>query len=942
MTGSPYIATDTVYVANGVKLTIEPGVTVRFATETSLICYGTLNAIGNPTGTITFTSSQTTPSAGDWKGIKLSGSGASGSQISWCNIGYAKQAVYLENISSIVIINNYIHDNKGNDGGLLGEIGCGIYLYQSTNNIISENSIFQNTGGQGGRTSWDGVGGRGGIGCGIYLSNSTNNAISENTILNNTGGNGGAGDGHSAGGQPGNGYGIYIESNSYNNTITTTNTYNNEPIHYYCNQAGITIENQILTLAGSGSTNLGRIVLINCSNFTIRNNTISGGIGQNGITGSYGSSGGPGGIGCGIYLETSTNGTITNNTIFQNTGGRGGAGGLWGSNGSPGQCYGIYSISNSNPTIHCNNLSANKNGDLTKGYGVYHDGSSGTISATYNWWGANSGPEHPITNPSGQGDKVSDWVDYRPYLTGTFTGPSVSLVPTSGLIGTEVKIESYGFATESTISITFATHSTITTTQSSPLGTFSTTFVVSTQSPGTKVITATDSYGNYATTTFILLPPTFLRVIPQSRIVAKGDEFVSEIKIDDVRNMAVVGVYLSFDPDVLEVSTITEGGFPSGGMVMKKTFNNANGHIDYSVGLLSGSSSGSGVLCSIRFRGKEGGTSSIRFDFDILGNRNTKIIDTQSNLIPFNKEESLIYVATGLSIFPKDKTIMAGNSQIYNAYAICGGLNVDVTGSTTFTSNGGGSWTTNSFEAHYIGTYTITGTFLSLMGTTSVIITPGTPTSLIYVSGNNQTQNCQETLANPFVCKVEDFYHNPCDDVLIDWEITENPIGASGFSLSATQTLTNLQGTSATYLTLGTEPPGTWTIEARNTSLSGSPIIFKAYSLRRFGSISGTSLIDRGTEAQRQAGILVRLVETGETKTTNADSYFIFSNIPVGTYTLSFTYPGATPATKTDVLITKTQFNDTTDIGTITLIAGDPNGDGQINILTGHLRKTPL
>ncbi|MBU1262590.1 T9SS type A sorting domain-containing protein, partial [bacterium] len=57
-----------------------------------------------------------------------------------------------------------------------------------------------------------------------------------------------------------------------------------------------------------------------------------------------------------------------------------------------------------------------------------------------------------------------------------------------------------------------------------------------------------------------------------------------------------------------------------------------------------------------------------------------------------------------------------------------------------------------------------------------------------------------------------------------------------------------------------------------------------------------------------------------------------FTNIPVGTYTLTFTYPGATPATKT-AIITQTQFNDTTDIGTVTLIAGDPNGDGQINML---------
>jgi len=104
LVGSPYIATDTVYVVNGVILTIEPGVSVRFATETSLVCYGTLNAVGTSDGTITFTSDQATHTAGHWKGIKLSGSGADGSQISYCDIGYAEQAVYLENVLGITVI----------------------------------------------------------------------------------------------------------------------------------------------------------------------------------------------------------------------------------------------------------------------------------------------------------------------------------------------------------------------------------------------------------------------------------------------------------------------------------------------------------------------------------------------------------------------------------------------------------------------------------------------------------------------------------------------------------------------------------------------------------------------------------------------------------------------------------------------------------------------
>ncbi|MEW6104390.1 MAG: right-handed parallel beta-helix repeat-containing protein, partial [bacterium] len=560
-------------------------------------------------------------------------------------------------------------------------------------------------------------GGQGGIGCGIYLYSSINNTIQGNTIASSQGGSGGGG-GYLSGlsGVSGNGYGVYINPNSYNNIIDKTNTYNNEPIHYYYNQSGVTIENQILTLVGSGSTNLGRIVLINCTGFIIKNNFIAGGIGKNGETGGglgeigrgiylynstsitilentiinnqggsggtfgdsdgqggvggigcgiylsssinntiqgniitsnqggsggKGNSGGVGGIGCGIYLSSSINNTIqgniitsnqggsggtgksfasggvggigcgiyfynsannpiSENTILANTGGQGGGGGISASGGSGGigcgiylysstgntirentisnntggqrgvgpagygsygQGYGVYSLSNSNPEIHYNNLYGNKNGDLTKGYGVYHDGSSGTISATFNWWGASSGPEHPITNPSGQGDKVSDWVEYYPWL------PIItSLTPSSALIGTPITIQGMGFATNTLVTIDFGTHLTITTTQSSANGTFSTTFIVSTQLPGTKIITATDSYGNLATTTFVLLPPTFLRVIPQSRIVAKNDEFVEEIRIDDVLNLKGAEVHLSFNPNVLEVLELNNGPFPSGGM----------------------------------------------------------------------------------------------------------------------------------------------------------------------------------------------------------------------------------------------------------------------------------------------------------------------------------------------------------------------------------------
>jgi len=45
------------------------------------------------------------------------------------------------------------------------------------------------------------------------------------------------------------------------------------------------------------------------------------------------------------------------------------------------------------------------------------------LDATNNWWGYESGPYHPTTNPSGEGDAVSDNVLYDPWITGlAYTG----------------------------------------------------------------------------------------------------------------------------------------------------------------------------------------------------------------------------------------------------------------------------------------------------------------------------------------------------------------------------------------------------------------------------------------------------------------------------------------------------------------------------------------
>lgn len=68
--------------------------------------------------------------------------------------------------------------------------------------------------------------------------------------------------------------------------------------------------------------------------------------------------------------------------------------------------YGVYCDYDSNPTIHYNNIYGNI-------YGIsnYHQI---IIDATYNWWGSADGPSGA---GHGNGDNVSDYVDYDPWLT---------------------------------------------------------------------------------------------------------------------------------------------------------------------------------------------------------------------------------------------------------------------------------------------------------------------------------------------------------------------------------------------------------------------------------------------------------------------------------------------------------------------------------------------
>jgi len=189
-------------------------------------------------------------------------------------------------------------------------------------------------------------------------------------------------------------YGIILADDSEYNTITSSglgdsgNNYigiwvlssNNSISDTYCsqNKKGIVLEGysegNILTNNSCIYNEDCGLQILNSNNNTIIDNSFLG----NGN--------------CGIEINASSGNRIENNSISQNL-------------------IGIQITDNAS----VNDIQFNKIMQNIK-YGISVENST-YVTAAHNWWGHDYGPYHPIINPNGRGDNISQEVEFSPWQT---------------------------------------------------------------------------------------------------------------------------------------------------------------------------------------------------------------------------------------------------------------------------------------------------------------------------------------------------------------------------------------------------------------------------------------------------------------------------------------------------------------------------------------------
>ena len=218
-----------------------------------------------------------------------------------------------------------------------------------------------------------------------------------------------------------------------------------------------------------------------------------------------------------------------------------------------------------------------------------------------------------------------------------------------------------------------------------------------------------------------------LYIEPASATTSFSGTTTVDIRIRDVTDLYGVQLYLSFDPDILEVEDAIPGGnvnivpgdfLDPGAAVQENYVNNSTGEIKYAQsrsGPMPGVD-GSGVVARITFHGKAVGTSDLTFTLHILGDPFSVPIDHE-----YVDGEIVVSSAVGTV---QGKVILERRVNYPNANA---GVTVRLASQSLVTGDNG----SYSFSGVPAGTHHISATHPSYLPTwRSVDVTAGATTTL--------------------------------------------------------------------------------------------------------------------------------------------------------------------------------------------------------------------
>ena len=430
---SPYIVTGNILVNEGVTLTIEPGVVVKFDSEKVMQIRGELIAQGTSESKITFTSNASNPASGDWDNMQFleettdaSFSGStytSGSIMEYCIVEYANN-LYIYRSRPFINYSEFRYNEIGikvfnddyADSDLLvshcdihnNTVGIKAYSYDS--DVFSYNNIYSNSP-EGGIDAWYGCiysyntvknntysdDNDNRVAGGIYTT-ASNTTLDHNTIINNSCPECGS-----------SGSGLYIDrgGNISDNIISNNTGANGYAVYVDGTQNGSFVNNIITDgktylggpdFDGSWTNNLfigglsGRIEF-SSDNTGFSNNTILNSPGNDGFK---------------IEADSDVNQTIyfSNNLFSKNSAG-----------------YYLQSGANSYAQTY---VSTTGNNFINNDDGFYVKAPGENYSVENNWWGTTTESEIQGLIYDWNEDANLGFLDYDPWLTTPNTSAPIS------------------------------------------------------------------------------------------------------------------------------------------------------------------------------------------------------------------------------------------------------------------------------------------------------------------------------------------------------------------------------------------------------------------------------------------------------------------------------------------------------------------------------------